>query len=69
MHFTILPDFVVLKLARVFTSLKDGMSKREDYFEIKLTAPDPEPSKAEKAFKSKKQEVVTIDGNNDKADS
>lgn len=55
----------VLKLARIFNSLKDGMSKRDDYFEIKLNTPDPEPSKAEKAFKSKKQEVVASDGGSD----
>jgi hypothetical protein len=41
----------LIKLGRVFNSLKDGMSKREDYFEIKLTGDTGNESKAEQAFK------------------
>ena len=36
----------VLKLGRVYNSLRDGMAKREDFFNIKATSPEPEKAEA-----------------------
>ena len=36
----------VMKLARVYNSLRDGMAKREDFFNIKATSPEPEKAEA-----------------------
>jgi len=36
----------VLRLGRVYNSLRDGMAKREDFFNIKATSPEPEKAEA-----------------------
>jgi len=36
----------ILKLGRVYNSLRDGMAKREDFFNIKATSPEPEKAEA-----------------------
>ena len=36
----------ILKLGRVYNSLRDGMAKREDFFNVKATSPEPEKAEA-----------------------
>jgi len=36
----------VLRLGRVYNSLRDGKAKREDFFNIKATSPEPEKAEA-----------------------
>ncbi|MGW9128107.1 hypothetical protein ACWGPW_24350 [Paenibacillus chitinolyticus] len=43
----------LLKIGRVYNSLKDGMSKREDYFEVRVS--QDVGSKAEEQFKQQQQ--------------
>ncbi|KKX53271.1 hypothetical protein [Brevibacillus borstelensis] len=43
-----------LKIGRVYNSLKDGMAKREDYFDIRIS--QEVGSKAEEQFKKQQQE-------------
>ncbi|MDL2029034.1 hypothetical protein OOZ25_06910 [Bacillus subtilis] len=44
-----------LKIGRIYTSLRDGMAKKEDYFNIKTTGPTK--SKAEEEFKKQKEQA------------
>ena len=50
-------DFIRLK--NVYKSLRDGMAKREDYFEI---ASPVEPRKVHDPFEEKKKEAGQVDG-------
>lgn len=36
----------ILRLGRVYNSLRDGMAKREDFFNVKATSPEPEKAEA-----------------------
>ena len=45
----------LIRLKRVYKSLKDGMAKREDYFEM---IPDPIPDDVENPFEGKKQRTT-----------
>lgn len=49
----------LLSLGRVYTALKDGAAKREDYFEI--AKPDSEPAQEEKAKEPEKKTKKTAD--------
>ncbi|MBY4605572.1 hypothetical protein KM195_18065 [Bacillus sp. SPARC3] len=44
-----------LKIGRIYTALRDGMAKKEDYFNTKATGPTK--SKAEEAFKKQKEQA------------
>lgn len=44
-----------LKIGRIYTSLRDGMAKKEDYFNTKTTGPTK--SKAEEEFKKQKEQA------------
>lgn len=44
-----------LKIGRIYTALRDGMAKKEDYFNTKVTGPTK--SKAEEAFKKQKEQA------------
>ncbi|MEK4721485.1 hypothetical protein NST66_28805 [Priestia sp. FSL W8-0524] len=43
-----------LKIGRIYTSLRDGMAKKEDYFDLKTSTPTK--SKAEEEFKKQQTE-------------
>ncbi|AGF28249.1 MULTISPECIES: hypothetical protein [Bacillus amyloliquefaciens group] len=44
-----------LKIGRIYTSLRDGMAKKEDYFNVKATGATK--SKAEEEFKKQKEQA------------
>lgn len=44
-----------LKIGRIYTSLRDGMAKKEDYFNVKTTGATK--SKAEEEFKKQKEQA------------
>ncbi len=44
-----------LKIGRIYTSLRDGMAKKEDYFNVKATGATK--SKAEEEFKKQKKQA------------
>ncbi|MEC1395312.1 hypothetical protein P9D26_18525 [Bacillus velezensis] len=44
-----------LKIGRIYTSLRDGMAKKEDYFNVKATSATK--SKAEEEFKKQKEQA------------
>ncbi|PAE75128.1 MULTISPECIES: hypothetical protein [Bacillus amyloliquefaciens group] len=44
-----------LKIGRIYTSLRDGMAKKEDYFNVKATGTTK--SKAEEEFKKQKEQA------------
>ncbi len=44
-----------LKIGRIYTSLRDGMAKKEDYFNVKATVATK--SKAEEEFKKQKEQA------------
>jgi hypothetical protein len=50
----------VVKLIGIFKSLRDGMAKREDYFEIKADKKAPEPASTKLDGKFKKDEKKDI---------
>ncbi|KYC87025.1 hypothetical protein [Bacillus amyloliquefaciens] len=54
-----------LKIGRIYTSLRDGMAKKEDYFNIK--AAGATKSKAEEEFKKQKEQVGKADEKKKKA--
>ncbi|MFB8187673.1 hypothetical protein ACFVNM_20695, partial [Bacillus velezensis] len=54
-----------LKIGRIYTSLRDGMAKKEDYFNIKATGATK--SKAEEEFKKQKEQVGKADEKKKKA--
>ncbi|QOQ53539.1 hypothetical protein [Bacillus amyloliquefaciens] len=54
-----------LKIGRIYTSLRDGMAKKEDYFNIKATGATR--SKAEEEFKKQKEQAEKADENKKKA--
>lgn len=43
-----------MKIGRIYTSLRDGMAKKEDYFDLKTSTPTK--SKAEEEFKKQQTE-------------
>ncbi len=47
-----------LKIGRIYTSLRDGMAKKEDYFNVKATVATK--SKAEEEFKSRKSKLTCL---------
>ncbi|WP_439390310.1 hypothetical protein ACAN81_11275 [Bacillus velezensis] len=54
-----------LKIGRIYTSLRDGMAKKEDYFNIKATGATR--SKAEEEFKKQKEQAEKADEKKKKA--
>ncbi|MGN9864678.1 hypothetical protein [Bacillus swezeyi] len=55
-----------LKIGRVYNSLRDGMAKKEDYFNIKT--PSATKSKAEEEFKKQKEKALKAEKDGDPAD-
>ncbi|MGV7012060.1 hypothetical protein [Bacillus velezensis] len=54
-----------LKIGRIYTSLRDGMAKKEDYFNVKATGATR--SKAEEEFKKQKEQADKPAGSKEKA--
>ncbi|WP_259425307.1 hypothetical protein [Bacillus velezensis] len=54
-----------LKIGRIYTSLRDGMAKKEDYFNVKATGATK--SKAEEEFKKQKEQADMPADNKEKA--
>ncbi|NMW08031.1 hypothetical protein [Bacillus velezensis] len=54
-----------LKIGRIYTSLRDGMAKKEDYFNVKATGATK--SKAEEEFKKQKEQADKPADSKDKA--
>ncbi|MCY9166048.1 hypothetical protein [Bacillus atrophaeus] len=54
-----------LKIGRIYTALRDGMAKKEDYFNIKATGATK--SKAEEAFKMEKEKADKPADSNEEA--